>query len=501
MADCLAYLAQVTDQAVASVLVMFGLPIGRRYLYEQVESASVSDADEGTEAMKTRLVQDETCCKRCVCRCASCLSSRKYFLAFLVLQLSVCAFGVILVKRQSELQKQQSKLQKQLNTQLESLANGHLELQKQLDMQLESLAKGHLELQKQLGMHGESLEIVKKNNLKCHYDTDVTVLWWPSGQYRFNGYSFVDLCELRNCIVASSEEKCAARADVLLYHLPETDIRSALTKAQAKANRVDTRRGHFVYKRKRHKLQVAIGVSMESTKNYPYQAPAELRSVGFDLLATTNPDSDFRVTYFDLDGFEHLQTMNFAGWIARKPAAAFVASNCHDKVRTAIASKLAQRGVQVDSLGKCVPKHTRGAHNATYRDGSKILQLMDYRVYLAFENSRERGYVTEKILDGYKAGTVPVYFGAPDVDLYVPPESAVILPDDTNESMDVLAADILEVLHNQSRWEQMMKWRSTNISTWLSRSGVLLTTYWQNVSKLKFSLCNVCKKVQELRQR
>jgi len=44
-----------------------------------------------------------------------------------------------------------------------------------------------------------------------------------------------------------------------------------------------------------------------------------------------------------------------------------------------------------------------------------------YRFGIAYENTAWPGYVTEKIIDCFVAGVVPVYLGAPDVSDYVPP--------------------------------------------------------------------------------
>ena len=57
--------------------------------------------------------------------------------------------------------------------------------------------------------------------------------------------------------------------------------------------------------------------------------------------------------------------------------------------------------------------------------------IAEFRFNLAFENSQSPGYVTEKVYDGLSAGTIPVYWGAPDVDEYVP-EGSIIVWDGDN---------------------------------------------------------------------
>jgi hypothetical protein len=47
--------------------------------------------------------------------------------------------------------------------------------------------------------------------------------------------------------------------------------------------------------------------------------------------------------------------------------------------------------------------------------------LKNYKFTLCFENTKGcRGYITEKIFDCFEAGTVPIYYGAPNVEDYIP---------------------------------------------------------------------------------
>lgn len=67
--------------------------------------------------------------------------------------------------------------------------------------------------------------------------------------------------------------------------------------------------------------------------------------------------------------------------------------------------------------------------------------LARFRYSLAIENSRHPHYWTEKISDCFLAGTVPIYWGAPNIAEYFPKESMIIL-----DQLEVPAA--LEILKN-----------------------------------------------------
>lgn len=53
---------------------------------------------------------------------------------------------------------------------------------------------------------------------------------------------------------------------------------------------------------------------------------------------------------------------------------------------------------------------------------SKSQVLGKYKFALCFENSILKGWTTEKIFDCFFAGTIPVYWGAPDIHEHIPPD-------------------------------------------------------------------------------
>ena len=56
---------------------------------------------------------------------------------------------------------------------------------------------------------------------------------------------------------------------------------------------------------------------------------------------------------------------------------------------------------------------------------SKRKVMSHFKYAICFENCVFPGYVTEKIFDCFLAGCIPVYFGAPDIADFIPPETFV----------------------------------------------------------------------------
>jgi hypothetical protein len=70
---------------------------------------------------------------------------------------------------------------------------------------------------------------------------------------------------------------------------------------------------------------------------------------------------------------------------------------------------------------------------------SKADVMRRYRYALVMENQRQPGYISEKIMDCYLTGTVPLYWGAPDAARLVPADTFIPIEEDTQ--LDRLIAD------------------------------------------------------------
>lgn len=85
----------------------------------------------------------------------------------------------------------------------------------------------------------------------------------------------------------------------------------------------------------------------------------------------------------------------------------FISSNWGARVRNDFFQKLSQYQ-QVDSGGNVL-------NNIGGPVANKIEFMKPYKFCIAYENSRYPGYVTEKIMDCFYAGCIPIYWGSPTV--------------------------------------------------------------------------------------
>lgn len=98
---------------------------------------------------------------------------------------------------------------------------------------------------------------------------------------------------------------------------------------------------------------------------------------------------------------------------------------------------------QVDSCGKFM--NNLGHHcPGTHEDDAYDQFISQYKFMICFENVSKPHYFTEKLVNAYYAGTIPIYWGCPNVGDYVNLDAILYLPpeftdQDVRDLMDKIA--------------------------------------------------------------
>ncbi|KDP24396.1 hypothetical protein JCGZ_26602 [Jatropha curcas] len=110
--------------------------------------------------------------------------------------------------------------------------------------------------------------------------------------------------------------------------------------------------------------------------------------------------------------------------------------------------------------------------------------MSHYKFVLAIENTVTESYVTEKLFYALDSGAVPIYFGAPNVDDFVPPHSII---DGTKFiSMEELASYIKKLANDPVAYAEYHAWR---------RCGVLGNYGKTRLASLDTLPCRLCEAV------
>lgn len=217
----------------------------------------------------------------------------------------------------------------------------------------------------------------------------------------------------------------------------------------------------------------------------------------YDGYSTTHPMATVQRIYNEvrINNSDFVEdTFNFSSLIR---GASYVASDCHKRDsananRDHVVGEIRRAGFRVDGLGRCM-KSPVGPEGVTLpKSGDTRYNLLlkrkaisRYMFNLAFENSIESGYVTEKPFDALLSGTVPIYLGdATHLKTLLPHRDAAIFIADFNNNFTALVEYLNFVSQNESAYERHRSWRQ-NFSYEKNLQGrTLLEKSWY---------CRVCE--------
>ncbi|WCJ17683.1 Glycoprotein 3-alpha-L-fucosyltransferase A [Euphorbia peplus] len=188
--------------------------------------------------------------------------------------------------------------------------------------------------------------------------------------------------------------------------------------------------------------------SMESAHYYAENNIAQARRRGYNIIMTTSLSSDVPVGYFSWAEYNIMAPVQPK--TEKSLAAAFI-SNCGARnFRLQALEALENAKVSIDSYGGC---HRN-------RDGrvDKVETLKRYKFSLAFENSNEEDYVTEKFFQSLVAGTIPVVVGAPNIQDFSPSPGSVLHIKQI-EDVETVAKTMKYLAENPDAYNQSLRWK------------------------------------------
>eukprot|EP00934_Nitzschia_sp_Nitz4_P000456 Nitzschia sp. Nitz4//scaffold45_size130396//119722//120969//NITZ4_003473-RA/size130396-processed-gene-0.233-mRNA-1//-1//CDS//3329552470//456//frame0 len=212
----------------------------------------------------------------------------------------------------------------------------------------------------------------------------------------------------------------------------------------------------------------------------------------YHSVAEVQPDAYKRDHYYAVTSFRSEVPAPYFSWAEYNiqnaavdfdkviKGASFLAKNCNSKNdREGLVSRLAATEFRVDSLSSCL-RNAEPPPGVDMKNKMQVLQ--QYLFHLAFENQCSDDYITEKLWGVLQSGTLPVYYGAPNVKEHVPPNSVVFVDDfSTTEEL----ADYLVKLSNDKKlYESYHAWRSKPLDENFKRKYAFTAVH---------STCRMCK--------
>lgn len=133
----------------------------------------------------------------------------------------------------------------------------------------------------------------------------------------------------------------------------------------------------------------------------------------------------------------------------------FVVSNCHNEQRKKMFSELSKYKL-VDSCGKCMNNMERSCPGSYHGSEEYCEFIKEYKFMICFENTSQTNYFTEKLINAYICGTIPIYWGCKNIEDYINMDSILYLPPDyTENDMKLLIEKIIYLDNNDDAYREM----------------------------------------------
>jgi hypothetical protein len=207
-----------------------------------------------------------------------------------------------------------------------------------------------------------------------------------------------------------------------------------------------------------------VFMSLESEVYYPYMVQAYKvfdYVVDYRIWGNVQKESHHIPAVY-LTNQEQADTrMDFrkpAKFPKRKDAymAAFI-SNCGARNNRQQYLEQLMEHMEIHSYGRCHHNKDEPESSTVSKYQRKLDIGGEYFFWFTAENSNAESYVTEKIYDALNAGAVPVYFGASNVQRFIPHPSAVIMAD--QYSPKELATLLTNIAEDPKEYEKYLAWK------------------------------------------
>lgn len=192
--------------------------------------------------------------------------------------------------------------------------------------------------------------------------------------------------------------------------------------------------------------------SMEGPQYYPILKQQLNSNVA---LATTSLRSDVPVPY--IGNIFDMQRVAPSVFESGKNRASFIATNCNSKNNREEIVKELMKHYPVDSLASCLNNMATTIKKSRNWGLNKKTIMQKYKFHLAFENQCDIDYVTEKVWIALMSGTLPIYYGAPNIKELVPSHSMIHYTDFS--SVVSLVAHLKHIEQNASAFAFYHQWR------------------------------------------
>ncbi|MFT4073014.1 MAG: glycosyltransferase family 10 [Dysgonamonadaceae bacterium] len=218
----------------------------------------------------------------------------------------------------------------------------------------------------------------------------------------------------------------------------------------------------YIYSKKitKQNNQIWVAWNLESEANYPWIIELKRKNF-FDLWMSYRLDSDVVLPYYNYSLQEQLFTTPLK---KENDVCMFISSPVNNNKRREYIAEL-MHYINIDSYGLW-KNNKRLLFDKGY--STKLDTIRKYKFTISFENVCSIDYVTEKFFDPLIVGSVPIYLGAPNIEMFSPGDNSFINVQNYN-SPRLLAEKIKKYCQDESLYESLLEWKKQPLRSELRR--------------------------------
>ncbi|MBA0606038.1 hypothetical protein Godav_018555 [Gossypium davidsonii] len=209
-----------------------------------------------------------------------------------------------------------------------------------------------------------------------------------------------------------------------------------------------SRKADATFKLPKKSKTPSVHRSMESASYYEENNITQARRDGFEIVMTTSLSSDVPVGYFSWAEYDIMAPVIPKS--EKALAAAFISNCMASNFRLEALMELEKENIKIDSYGRC--------HKNRDERVDKVEILKRYKFSLAFENSNEEDYVTEKFFQSLVAGSIPVVIGAPNIEDFAPSSDSYLHIKDLKDVRSI-AEQMKYLAGNPDAYNRLLRWK------------------------------------------
>eukprot|EP01116_Phalansterium_solitarium_P022187 TRINITY_DN7233_c0_g1_i2.p1 TRINITY_DN7233_c0_g1~~TRINITY_DN7233_c0_g1_i2.p1 ORF type:complete len:366 (+),score=74.48 TRINITY_DN7233_c0_g1_i2:98-1195(+) len=234
-----------------------------------------------------------------------------------------------------------------------------------------------------------------------------------------------------------------------------TEDRSRLHQAAGVVFHVPTHSG--LPQQRAFPQQKWIVFSMESAGNYPQLGDEKFMKT-FDWTMTYRLDSTIPCTYSGWNLERYM--LPVYPKLDVNATAVFIASNCQPRNgRNEYVGEM-MKHTNIHAYGRCHHNKDFPPFPDSVGPGTRKLNITrQYKFAITFDNHNEDHYVSEKFFQALVAGAVPVYMGAPNIDLFAPSVKSVIKATDFSGPKE-LAERLNYLATHDDEYQEYLSWKT-----------------------------------------